>query len=738
MSSARYDRNPHARSARHVASSLARGLGSLLILLHLPLAHARGQDILELARRRHSEPDTTLHDYRSRLNTLVSVGLMEDRLAPPQLLVASELAAAVTWQRGGGLQIGMLGQRYVTAFGRDAEAGLDFNQPWFIATTPGDSLRVLGSIELPTRAAVHPFSNGADRYYRYALGDTVTLLTPSGQVELVEVKVVPTRGDEALVVGSFWVAAATGDVGAMQIRFVGKPLWADKDDPEGSTWANRILAVSATLENGLWESRFWLPYRQELELMVHIPFISDVAVPIVFRNEFGRYDVNTGEPIAWLSPDSARTPRPTAGEESAEREPDARLTITIGSEDEPGDSTRARTTVTAGPWEGGWEIIRPPDDSLLAYDEWDRPLETPASRITLPSAAELERRARQLAPEIVGRKTFAIQYDRLPEFLRYNRVESLGLGLSARWDIPRRAFWSLGGSVGFGLADLEPKGRLGLRYDAPATRIDLSGYSELHVASSALTDEKRAYGNAFRALTLGRDDADYYRASGAALTAGKRWGRLRGQVGVGYEEHRSVDRNTQIALPRIWEDSVFRLNPPARQGGYWRGDVGGTLYLGEWTRPSNRAELTLGLEVGAGPGSIEYVQPRAALQGRVDFATVISVAADARAGWTDGELPAQREWRIGGLQTLRGYEYAVGQGDSFWAGRIEAAYKRGTIAPVVFADFAWSGDSDEWPGNDPLWSVGAGVSLLWGVLRADLAFPESGDPMFELYLAGML
>ncbi|UCC49797.1 MAG: hypothetical protein JSV41_06465 [Gemmatimonadota bacterium] len=738
MFSARYDRNAYVRSARRVGTRLARGAGAVLILLHLPLTQTRGQDIVELARRRHSHPDTALIDYRSRLNTLVSAGLIVDRLAPPQLLVASELASAVSWQRERGLQIRMLGQRYVTSFGRDAEAGLDFSQPWFVATAPGDSLRVLGSIELPTRAAVHPFAQGADRYYRYELGDTVTLLTPTGQVELVEVKAVPIRGDEALVVGSLWVAAETGDVGAMQIRFVGKPLWADEDDPEGSTWANRILAVSATLEHGLWESRFWLPHHQELELMVHIPFISEVAVPIVFRNEFGRYDVNTGEPIAWLSPDSARTPRPAGGEEHTEREPDARLTITIGSEDEPEDSARARTTVTAGPWEGGWEIIRPPDDSLLAYDEWDQPLETPASRITLPSAAELERRARQLAPEIAGRKTFAIQYDRLPELIRYNRVEALGLGLSARWDIPRRAFWSVGGSVGFGLADLEPKGRLGLRYDPPGARIDLSAYSELHLASSTLTDERRAYGNALRALFLGRDDADYYRASGAALTLGKRWGRLRGRVGVGYEDHRSVDRNTQVALPRIWEDSIFRPNPQAVEGGFWRGDVGGTLYLGEWTRPTDRAELTLGFEVGAGPGSIEYVQPRAALRGRVDLGGLISIALAADAGWTGGEVPPQREWRIGGLQTLRGYEYAVGQGDSFWAGRIEAAYKRGAIAPVVFADFAWAGDTEEWPGDDPTWSVGAGVSLLWGALRADLAFPESGDPMFELYLAGML
>ena len=79
--------------------SIRRILFALLVLIAAAAPGARGQDIVELARRRHNEPDSTLMNYRSRLNTLVSAAFSSDPLAPPRLLVASELASSVTWQR---------------------------------------------------------------------------------------------------------------------------------------------------------------------------------------------------------------------------------------------------------------------------------------------------------------------------------------------------------------------------------------------------------------------------------------------------------------------------------------------------------------------------------------------------------------------------------------------------------------------------------------------------------------
>ncbi|UCC83088.1 MAG: hypothetical protein JSW46_19400 [Gemmatimonadota bacterium] len=720
---------------------------ALLVLFPATAPAARGQDIVELARRRHYQPDSTLLDYTSRLNTLVSAALSTDPLAPPKLLVASELASSVTWDRDAGLQVKMLGQRYVTSFGPEAEAGLDFSRPWFVATAPGDSLRLLGGIEIPERAAVHPFSQGADRYYEYEVGDTVTLYVADRQVDLVEVKVTPTRGDESLVVGSVWVDGASGDVGAMQIRFVGRRLW--DEDEEDAEWVNRILSVSATLQQGLWEQRYWLPHHQEVELMVRIPFIGNLALPIIFRNEFDRYDVNSGQSIAWLSPDSMRAGIDT----STTYDEGATLYLRAGREvetaDEVPDSARGReanprretTQIRAGPADGGWEIIRPPDDSLETYDEWAEPLETPAE-LTLPSAEELERRARSLSNEIVGRKMFVIQWDRLADLIRYNRVESLALGLAARYDIPRRAFWSIGGRGSFGFADLQPKARLDVRYDAPRMRVELTAYSELHVAASTLSDVKRAFGNSLRAFFLGRDDADYYRATGVALTLDRRWSWFRGRIGAGFEDHTTVERNTDFAIPGIWQDSVFQLNPPADEGIFWRGDGEAIIYLGDWTRPTDRGQITVGVEAGTGADSLDYVQARAGLEGKVDLWDLASLALVARGGWSGGEVPLQRLWRIGGIATLRGFTHGTLAGESYWTGRIELAKNRPIWRPVVFADFGWAGNGSDWPGggssDDVLWSVGGGVSLLNGFFRAELVSPKFEKVWFEMYFAGAL
>ncbi len=725
-------------AARWYASALALTLagGSSGI------AEARAQSIVELARQRHEHFDTALSDYRSQLKTLVSVGLVTDRLAPPQLIVASELASEVAWGRDAGLQVRMVGQRYVTALELGAEQGadfgLDFSEPWFVATTPGDSIRVLGGIEIPGRASVHPFSAGASEYYEYEIGDTITLSTPQRVLDLIEVRVTPTRGDESLVVGSLWVDESSGDIAAWQIRFVGKPLWADDENPEGSAWANRILSLSAVIEQGLWEQRYWLPRRQEVELNIDIPFFSNLALPLVFSNEFGRYDINTGQPIVWVSSDSSR-----------EGSDDSWESIEVeGVDFGRADKERERTRVRSGPHDGGWEIVRPPEDSLNAYTGWKEPLEAPSEKLKLPDAEELERRARELDPSISGRKMFVIgEVQRLSEMLRYNRVEALGIGIGFQGDLPRRPFWSVAGLVGFGVADLEPKARLGLHYDAPRSQFRIDGYSELHVTGYPLTDDRRAYGSsALRPFFLGRDDADYYRSSGAAITAGRRWGTFRGRAGLSAAYESSVERNTQIAIPGIWEDSVFQPNPPATENWYYRGDLDATWFASSnWNRPGDRAEFTAGVELGTDADSLDYVQPRIGFEIKTHLGNIAWLALGGKAGWTAGDAPAQRLWRIGGLETVKGYIYGTRRGDSYWAAQIELA-RRGahlaTITPVVFANFGWAGDTGDWPnggpGGDLLWSAGPGISFLNGLFRTDLVFRESGAPWLELYFAGSL
>ena len=86
--------------------------------------------------------------------------------------------------------------------------------------------------------------------------------------------------------------------------------------------------------------------------MVRIPFIGNFAVPVIFKSQFGRYDVNTAEPIAWLSPDSAR-----AGEDTIDFSHGTTLWVGSGGRAEAAPDTaewdeypqRDRLQIRAGP-----------------------------------------------------------------------------------------------------------------------------------------------------------------------------------------------------------------------------------------------------------------------------------------------------------------------------------------------------------------------------------------------------
>ncbi|HZD03757.1 MAG TPA: hypothetical protein VE173_02535, partial [Longimicrobiales bacterium] len=93
--------------------------------------------------------------------------------------------------------------------------------------------------------------------------------------------------------------------------------------------------------------------------------------------------------------------------------------------------------------------------------------------------------------------------------------------------------------------------------------------------------------------------------------------------------------------------------------------------------------------------------------------------------------PPQLLYLLGGRETLLGHTFRGYVGDAFWLLRGEAS--RTLLDPwVSLRAFASAGrasmDSDElpagWAGLDPdggvLLSVGAGVGLLWDVLRIDV------------------
>ncbi len=98
-------------------------------------------------------------------------------------------------------------------------------------------------------------------------------------------------------------------------------------------------------------------------------------------------------------------------------------------------------------------------------------------------------------------------------------------------------------------------------------------------------------------------------------------------------------------------------------------------------------------------------------------------AAGAAAG---ARVPVQRQFYVGGLQTVRGqFAQPAGPGyagTAFWLGRAELGLDRTGFRPAVFYDVGWAGPRERFtrPGR-PLSGAGVGASFLDGIVRADLS-----------------
>ncbi|HUF75114.1 MAG TPA: hypothetical protein VMM35_02500, partial [Longimicrobiales bacterium] len=334
-----------------------------------------------------------------------------------------------------------------------------------------------------------------------------------------------------------------------------------------------------------------------------------------------------------------------------------------------------------------------------------------------------------LAPLERTPATFRWGFQR-PDLLRYNRVEALSVGARAqvRPNTPVGPV-AVTETARLGIADRHPNGILELAHETLDRRLTLEGYHEL-----AAIDERGGHldvGNSLVAATFGRDDGDYYRRSGASLQWIPPFARRTSYRLSGWAEyHEPVAVETDFALFRIASDTwSFRPNLATDRG--W--EYGAAVELTPWwgTDP-NLMQGGLDVTLQGATGDFEYA--RAALVGRivVPLPARMRVALEAGAGTLWGSPSAQRLWYLGGPSTLRGYTPLALGGRSFGRARAELArgYSFGRI--VLFSDVGWAGDRPDVRFDDALHSIGAGISILDGLIRIDGAWGLRSPRDFRL------
>ena len=694
------------------------------------------------ARVRHIRQDSLVKDYTAIVDTRVEAAGGRSRFSRLTTLLVRETVARVTWRRPNDLKVDALGARaaapvfrMVAGMSGDAAREFErerefaepewFDRPWFIPRALGDSVRLMG---LPDRAALHPLATRATDHYRFAITDSVLISVPGRDVRAAKMRVEPKELAPSVVAGDMWIDQETGDVVRLMVVFVGEYLWEEPDGetPEDSAaarkenrMANRLLSVEADIEYALIENRYWLPYRQILALTVDIPWFINATIPIRFISNFRNYEVNTDPSIHFaVSLDSARS-------ESGRRRTETRLRVSEGKSGEESGNSRERSKngyFRTGLWKGGrWEMEIPPADTLLSYS-WDTEfkiaLDPEEERHFRESLVSLAKLSEELPAAWVGRSRHGLAWERFSDIVRFNRVQgvSFGLGYQVR---PPFAFTTVHAAARFGIGDLRPMASLAWRRNGPGGFFSVTAYRDVQEFEPWTSGQ--SMGNSLNSVIAGHDDADYHLASGGRISYQWNEGVFRDfEFTARVERHRSMTTQVSAPVPGIWGSGAFRPNSAVEEGTYFRATV---------TRP-----------ISFGPANVltggDLLRGDSLLSVRLWTAASLPFGVfrrtgtlTLRAGTARGDALPQMAFRVGGPQTVRGHEYGGRMGRDFWSAQLDFAVAKSPFwAPVVFFDV---GDTFT---ADPMLGIGAGLSLVNGMLRFNLSkgLSPSNDFRFDL------
>ena len=497
-----------------------------------------------------------------------------------------------------------------------------------------------------------------------------------------EVQVRPRSFERPLVVGTLFIDIETAEL--VRFRFSFTP----------SAYLDRQLEdITIVLENARFEGRWWLPYRQEIEIRRRASFLDFPARGIIRgRWEIEDYDLNVDDSTGGAG-------RP--GHRRTGATPARRLGL---------GPSRSRTRSRVSPRRS---------TNRTWTRSGSRSSESPAHG---PSAA---------FPRLGSRP------GSLSDLVRVNRVQGLALGFGGTIGIGGR--FSLRPRIGYGTSDERVTGGLTLLAGTGATQLSLGAerqirdFADFPVISPIL--------NSLLAQEAGDDYGDYVLLD--AATAGVRH-RLDGRTSV--ELQLGVEESHSLGVEATPANGSYRPNPPLGAGtvrvvrASLERASGGMAVEGD-------LQGRLSLEAGDGEGraatSTSGPPPRAAgsptpVRGRL--------LTRAYAGAGTGGLPAYRSFALGGRGTLLGEPFRAYGGRSMAVAQTEwrlevpvPALPLGSFAStgrhLILAPFLAAGWSErpiqglpyvETDGVRPV--AGLAAEWLMGLLRLEVGVGlRSGD-----------
>ena len=691
---------------------------------------ARARDLLLRARAARLTQDSALKGYVSNGYERISVGMGFKRIGRDRLLLRGERASHVIWQRGKGAIVDVTGERSVFPM-LDGVAKGDINisgEFGDIPYAPGRETLWIGSGLAKARVnesdMIHPLAEGAEAYYTYESGDSVSFQLPGGQrIELRELRIRPRQPKWNVGVGSLWFDISTAHLvravyrmaQEMDIMAVAKEESQIDNDPDDDIpkWLKPMITpmkanVSAvTVEYGFHEGRFWLPRAQTIEGEAQVSFMH---IPFKAEQRYTYSSINGDEPMPAVTIAAADTA--TDSVSRAVRRERRRGECKQGTE---------RVRVHDRSEEGLQIMVRIPCDTIALAHSADLPKSIYEEGETVFGSFERDALVAE-ALTLGAQPGFAPQRATISyglPYSRFNRIE--GFSSAVAVDKVLGEGYSSHALFRIGVADWSPNGELSIDRTDGRRKIGIGAYRRLVAAND--WGDPLGFSSSVSALFFGRDEGFYYRTWGAELTGEKDYG-LISNWRLFAEQHFDAAVHTEFAIAHPGGVKGDLTNINAVNGKIVGLAVGHHSSYG--LDPHGFRALT-DLKLEGATGTFDY--SRGLLQttlsrgfGGLDGALTLG------GGTSGGQLPIQKQFFIGGVGTVRGQRAGAGIGDSFWTTSAEIGTRNAGFRKIVFGDLGWAGNRANFshPGR-PLSGAGIGASFMDGLIRLDLAkgiYPE--------------
>ena len=622
-----------------------------------------------IERRSVSAIDTALRDYKAQAHGfLFFLGQFGEGLTePPRLVKADQLELEVYWKAPG------LSKQRIVGWRDRAELPTDINYHrdhlGIIQNNFGRAIRLGEGDEV--RDVPHPLAPVGPDLYDYALGDTTTLVLPQRAVRVVALRVRPKTFAEPAIVGTLFIDLESAELVRMAFNFTPRAYL----DPQ-------LEDVSIVLDNALWEGRFWLPYRQEVEIRRRATWLDIPARGIIRgRWEIDNYLFNVGLSTAWF----------------------------VGDEITAAPKAERDSFPWPGPLAGAIQVVAEP----VRQNDLER-VRAEVSKVAGRRALTGLKRER------LGARSFS-------ELIHVNRVEGLALGAGYLWRVPGDRI-EIRGIGSYGFADKSGKGVVSIRAQ---DGIELSGYRQVRDIADAPVIAPLL--NSLSSQELGDDYGDYYRATGARLAV---WRSLGGRGEMRFTA--AAERLASQAVHASPATGTYRPNPAIVDGDYASAAI--TVRRrseGVAVRHDFAGDLTLESGRRLANGSTNYARISGAGQILAPFGAS-RILARVEFGLATSALPPHRAFVLGGRGTLLGDEFREWGGRRLGLAHVEwrttvpfvrlaagPARTPGTLTIAPYAAAGWTDDAiplTPWhvtPGTRT--TIGMGAEWL-GVFRLEAGY----------------